>query len=203
LDDEWVQETAEAVDDPIAFHQAVDEAAGRAFRSGILCREQAPVEQLISPGMVFDFSVRAGEKPVGAGLLQIWQAVNAFAPACVTLREVGATLPESDAQELAEWAFEGFSRGWILPRIEPQTYDPDPPQFPALNAFRHLCANERLPLVDAWHKPCQFPEAHYAVLAAMDGTQSTSELAAFSKRHCPELAFEPWLRHLANRGMFS
>jgi hypothetical protein len=203
LDDDSVQDLAESAADPIAFYQALDEAAGRTFRSGMLCRMDAPVEGLISSGMVFEASVRVGVEPVGAERLQLWQALRTYAPACVPLREVVAALPESDAQELADLAFEGFSHGWILPRIEPLDYDPDPPEFPTLNAFRRLCANEKLPLVDAWHRPCQFPEAHYAVLAAMDGTRSLRELAAFSKARCPELAFEPWLRHLANRGMFA
>jgi len=28
------------------------------------------------------------------------------------------------------------------------------------------------------------------------------KLAALSRARCPELAFEPWLRHLAGRGLF-
>lgn len=203
LDDDSVHELAESAVDSNAFHQALDEASGRTFRSGMLCRMDAPVEELISSGLVFDLSVRAGVEPVGTGRFEIWRAIRAFAPACVPLREVVATLPEVDARELADLVFEGFSQGWILPRIEPLAYDASPPPFPRLNPFRRLCANEGLPLVDAWHRPCQFPEAHYAVLAAMDGTRTIPELAAFSKRCCPELAFEPWLRHLAYRGMFS
>jgi SAM-dependent methyltransferase len=203
LEDDSIEELAESAVDSIAFHQALDEAAGRTFRSGMLCRMDAPVEELISCGLVFDLSVRAGVEPIGAARLEIWQAIRAFAPACVPLREVAATLPDADAKELADTVFEGFSQGWILPRIEPLAYDPNSPPFPTLNPFRLLCASEGLPLVDAWHRPCQFPEAHYAVLAAMDGTRNVRELAAFSKRCCPELAFEPWLRHLANRGMFS
>ena len=66
-----------------------------------------------------------------------------------------------------------------------------------------LCASPQLPLVDIWHQPCSFPKRHFEVLAAMDGTLDQAGLAAFSQCHCPELAFEPWLRHLAGRGMFA
>jgi hypothetical protein len=90
-----------------------------------------------------------------------------------------------------------------LPRIEPVDFEAEPPGFPKLNRFRLECARRRLPLVDIWHRPCSFPSRHYEVLAAMDGTRDLAGLAGFSKHHCPELAFEPWLRHLAGRGMFA
>jgi hypothetical protein len=79
----------------------------------------------------------------------------------------------------------------------------EPPEFPRLDAFRLFCAVNRLPLVDAWHRPCSFPAAHYQVLAAMDGGRSVRELSALAGSICPELHFAPWLRHLANRGLFS
>jgi len=58
-------------------------------------------------------------------------------------------------------------------------------------------------LVDVWHRPCSFPTNHYQLLAEMDGSRSQSDLGGISKQNCPELAFEPWLRHLAARGMFT
>lgn len=168
----------------------------------MLCRNDAPLEEPIGLGMVLDFSVRSGREPKDADALEIRRAIASFATACVPLREVMEILPERDLREFTCLVFDGMMNGWILPRIEPVKYDPEPAAFPRLNAFRLLCAHEGLPLVDAWHKPCLFPEKHYAVLAAMDGTRSLAELAAFSKKHCRELAFEPWLRHLAGRGMF-
>lgn len=203
LGDEVVEALAEAIKEPLAFQMAADAAAGRTFRSGVLCRDDAPLDERISLGMVFDFSVRAGTEPSEAGAREIWRAVASFAPACVAVRDLMPVLPEWDQRELAGLIFEGITNGWVLPRIEPLQYDPEPEEFPCLNAFRLGCAREGLPLVDVWHKPCLFPDKHYAVLALMDGTRDLAELAAFSKSHCPELAFEPWLRHLAGRGMFT
>ncbi|MEO7101685.1 MAG: methyltransferase domain-containing protein [Luteolibacter sp.] len=203
LSDEVINRLAKEIADPLALQLAADAAAGRTFRSGVLCRTAAPVEARVHLGMVFDFSVRAGAAPSAPPALEIWRAIDSFAPACVTMREVAAVLPEWDERELATQVFDGITSGWILARIESLKYDPEPPEIPCLNAFRLFCAREKLPLVDAWHKPCQFPETHYAVLAAMEGTRNLAELAAFSKIHCPELAFAPWLRHLAWRGMFT
>ena len=60
-----------------------------------------------------------------------------------------------------------------------------------------------LPLVDIWHRPCSFPSRHFDVLARMDGRPDAAALEGFAGRHCPELNFKPWLRHLAGRGMFA
>jgi len=78
-----------------------------------------------------------------------------------------------------------------------------PPARPSLDLFRLRCAKEGVPIVDIWQVPCGFPAGHYQVLRAMDGTRSTEELGEIASRQCPDLAFEPWLHHLAERGFFS
>jgi SAM-dependent methyltransferase len=199
---ELLEELKTRTRDPLAFQLAVDEAAGRTFRSGVLCRSDARVTDWMSLATLFDLSVGGAESPDSHGE-EIGDAIRSFTPACVPLEELAARLPDLDRKTLATRVFEGITRGWVRPRIEPVRYDPHPPEFPALDRFRLLCARDGLPLVDAWHKPCAFPPTHYQVLAAMDGSRTRAELAAFSKTHCPDLAFEPWLRHLAWRGMFA
>ncbi len=203
LSDTVVEHLAETIQEPLAFQLAADAAAGRTFRSGVLCRADAPLMTQIPSGGLLEFSVRAGKEPADESAMEIWRAIRSFAPACVAMREVLVKLPEWDARELVSLLYDGITNGWILPRIESLGFESQPSAFPRLNAFRLLCAREGLPLVDAWHRPCSFPEKHYAVLAAMDGSRSLTELAAFSQSHCPELAFDPWLRHLAGRGMFA
>ena len=203
LSDQVVEHLAETIQDPLAFQLAADVAAGRTFRSGALCRDDAPLMKQVPSGGVLNFSVRSGKEPTDEGAMEIWRAIRSFAPVSVAMREVMVKLPEWDAREIASRVYDGITNGWILPRIEPVSFECQPPDFPCLNAFRLLCAREGLPLVDAWHMPCLFPENHYAVLAAMDGSRSLTDLAVFSQKHCPELAFEPWLRHLAGRGMFA
>lgn len=200
---EVMAELKERAGNPLGFQMAVDEAAGRTFRSGVLCRDDAPVAERMSLQLMLDLSVSLAPRQTageGTGLLK---AIGSFAPACVPMQEVMEKLPAPDPRQVAATLFDGITRGAIRPRIEPLCYDPDPPAFPKLDAFRLLCAEEGLPLVDAWHKPCAFPREHYQVLAAMDGSRSIAELAAFSESRCPELAFDPWLRHLAGRGMFA
>jgi SAM-dependent methyltransferase len=189
--------------DPLDFQMAVDEAAGRTFRSGVLCRDDAPVAGRMSSGFLLELAVTTGGKPDDAEVMELFQVIGSFAPACVEVGEVVSLLPDRDGTWVARQLFRGITGGWVRPRIEPLRYDPEPPAFPKLDAFRLLCARECLPLVDAWHKPCAFPAGHYQVLAAMDGSRSAGELAEFSRSRCPELAFGPWLRHLAWRGMFA
>ncbi len=171
---------------------ADDEAKQRTFRSEILCRDDA---RRVMPevGTLF---LRAGIEPSGPEDHEIWGHVAGFSPACVPA--VTALPGVGD-----EWILAGIQGGSLLPRVEPTSYDSSTPEFPRLNAFRRLCAAEHLPLVDAWLKPCAFPESHYQILAAMDGTQDRVALQCLAATVCPELAFEPWLAHLAGRGMFA
>jgi len=189
--------------DALSLQIAADAAAGRTFRSGVLCRNDAPIEARVSLERVFGFSVRAGFIPSELEDQPIHDAISAHAPACIPMRRVRAALPGYSTQDLARQVFDGIYQGWILTRIEPVEFDVEPPDFPKLNGFRLECARRGLPLVDIWHRPCSFPVRHYEVLAKMDGTRDLAGLAAFSRQHCPELAFEPWLRHLAGRGIFA
>ncbi|MCX6865369.1 MAG: methyltransferase domain-containing protein [Verrucomicrobia bacterium] len=189
--------------DPVAFMNAVDAAAGRTFRSAVVCRNDAPVEARGASAPMLHLSVRAGPRPEDPRDLSLLQAIASFAPSCIPLDEVVAALPGCDRRDVARRVVEGIQDGWILPRIEPVRFDVEPPPRPALDPFRLECARRRLPMVDIWHQPCSFPTGHYAVLAAMDRSRDLCGLAEFSKCHCPELAFEPWLRHLAGRGLFT
>ena len=175
LSAEVFQALASQALDPLDFQMALDEAAGRTFRSGLLCRDDAAVAARVPVELVAGFSAC---DPAGAS------------PACLPL-----TGP-------ARKAFEDISAGRIQPRIEPVDFTGAVPEFPKLDAFRLLCARRGLPIVDVWHRPCSFPAPHFEVLAQMDGGTNRAALAAFAARHCPELAFEPWLAHLAWRGFF-
>jgi SAM-dependent methyltransferase len=191
---------------PLQAQLAADFAAGRTFRSGVLCRDDAPTQPGLTNEGVFDFAVRAGDAtPTSADPLgqAFYQALAALAPQCVPLRELVATLPGVDRGALARLVFDGITRGLIHPRIDPLRFDPQPPERPCLNPLLLACARRGLPLVDVWHMPCSFPPAHHEVLVAMDGTRNRAELAALALRRCPELAFAPWLQHLAGRGFFA
>lgn len=198
LDEETLVSLRQEFSDQLSLQIAADAAAGRTFRSIVLCREDAALADF-EFDRSFELSVRVGREPLGEK--RIFQAIASFAPACIPMMEVA--IPGMARGDVARWIRDGIHRGWVRPRIEPVRFETGPPERPVLNAFRLECARRGLPLVDIWHQPCSFPIRHYDVLAAMDGTQDQAELAAFSKRHCPELAFEPWLRHLAGRGMFA
>ncbi len=201
LSEEFLVELRNQTKDPLDFQLAVDEALGRTFRSGVLCRDDAPVAGRVSLEKVTEFFYQAGGGCSDAD--EIADVLNSYAPACPSWSELMAELPGHDEQSVARRVFEGITRGWIRPRIEPVDFISEPSEFPQLDSFRLLCARKCLPLVDALHRPCLFPAAHYQVLAAMDGSRSLHELAALAKSACPELHFDPWLRHLASRGFFS
>ena len=76
------------------------------------------------------------------------------------------------------------------------------PDFPKLDAWRLVCAQEALPLVDADLKPCVFTFPQLKLLAKLDGSHSAARLAMEAKEIAPEMDFVAWLRHVAERGMF-
>lgn len=203
LDDATLDRLRSESADPLSFQIAADIAAGRTFRSGILCRNDAPVTEQVTLRRVMEFSFRAGFRPALAEERKIHEVLVSRSPDCIPMRELKDALPDLAAQELARLAFDGIYQGWLLPRIEPVVFDPEVPEFPRLNGFRLECARRGLPLVDVWHRPCSFPENHYRLLAEMDGSRDQAHLGRVSRELCPELDFGPWLRHLAGRGLFT
>ena len=195
--------------DPLALQVAGDEASKRTFRSGILCRADAPTAVGISSERLLELSVRivpGVESPLDD---QAAEAIASYAPLCIPLREVmevmeGLEMMEGIGRgEVIGQVYHGIYGGWIEGRIEPVRYGVEVPEWPELNGFRRECVRQGMPLVDIWHRPCSFPGRHDEVLAAMDGTRDRAALRLLAERICPELAFEAWLRHLAGRGMFA
>jgi SAM-dependent methyltransferase len=204
LDDTSRNLLASISNDPMGLQSAADLLVGRTFRAGVLRRTDAPVHERFSAAALLDLAVRSGTSapPPDHPAAPLYHVLAALGPQCHPVSALSAALPEIAPPQLARLLFEAISRGIVRPRIEPVPFDPQPPEFPCLDPLRLLYARERLPVVDAFHVPCSFPVAHYEVLAAMDGKRSQGALLEISRSHCPELDFEPWLAHLAGRGMF-
>ena len=183
----------------LELQSAADAIVGRTFRSVVMCRDDAPIASGTLPECMLEFSFRFGKQGTTEKSKRLIESIISLAPASVPLERV---LGSDDLRQMAGLAAEATERGWLRARVETVEFDSEPPLVPRLDPFRLECARRELPLVDRWHQPCLFPAKHFAVLAAMNGKQDRAELAGFSSRHCPELAFDPWLRHLAGRGMF-
>ncbi len=188
-------------EDPLAIHDALDQLTGRTFRSPLFCRDDAPVSPRVSTAVALEFSV--GETPSTRPDTEILRVIRDAAPSCIPVAEIAARLPSLDAPALAREVFQGVSNGTMFARMEPILIPSVPPDRPALDPFRLLCARENLPLVDARHRPCTFQEDHYRLLEKMDGSLTLSQLAAISHAECPRWDFPAWLAHLTERGLFS
>jgi len=201
LDTHAFHELRRRFPDPLALQIAGDEASRRTFRSGVLCRRDAPTEGGIPAALLLEMSVRLvpdAPLPPGERLLE---TIASYAPSCIPLEEVMVGLEGMERGEIVRQVYNGLHGGTLEGRIEPVRYEAEVPEWPELNGFRRECVRMGMPLVDIWHRPCSFPGRHDEVLAAMDGTRDRAALGELAKRLCPELAFEPWLRHLAGRGM--
>ncbi len=112
-------------------------------------------------------------------------------------------VPAMEIRKFAGIIHEGITSGWLIARSEPVSLYEISPQRPVLDRWRRLCVSENLPLVDALHRPCLFPEAQRKLLALMDGGRDAHELRALAGAHHPQLDFERWLAYMAGRGVFT
>ena len=201
LDDSTIDGLRLRFPDPLAFQTAADTLAGRTFRSGVLCRDDALIESKISMERMFEMAVRLDAGLAGEHGKQLIEATMGRSNECMQVTHLKEIAGIFTPQELARCLYDGIHLGWVLPRIEAVAFDHQVPGRPDLGAFRLACARREFPLVDIWHRPCSFPRHHYPLLCRIDGTRTRDELADFARAACPELAFEPWIKHLAGRGM--
>lgn len=189
--------------DPLSLQIVADALMKRTFRSVMVCREDARLAARISMERLLEFSVRPNPASEVKNQNQVTQTIESDFPYGVDVCELLPLCVDLDEKEIARQVLAGIHSGGLLPGIGREGFNAQVPECPALNPFRLECARRGMPLVDFWHQPCSFPARHHVVLAAMDGTRNVAALADFAKQHCPELAFEPWLSHLAGRGMFA
>jgi len=218
--------------DPLALQQTIDVLTNRTFRSSILCRADAPIQTRITAATALHFSVRCQHEfeatDEGAQLLgrdgeeiarfehplavAFFAALDESAPESVPMSEIIERMaermkelfdPTHSLPPLATLVMEAARQNLILLRYEPVRFDPLPPAFPNLGRLRLMAAAKGQAMVDIHHTPCSFVDERYQVAAAMDGTRSIDELAAFSKSVMPQLDFHAWLGWLAERGMFA
>ena len=202
LDDAARTTLAPLAGDPLRMQMTADAMADRTFRSALLCRADAPLAERMTTRLVLDLSVRSGEEPAPVPADGFMQVLASFEPDAVPVEEVVARMHEPDVPATVRTVFQAITRGQLRARIEPVRITGAAGSHPRLDAFRLLCARERIPLVDAWHSPCVFSDRTYSLLGEMDGTKSVEDLAAISEKQCPDLAFHVWLGHLAGRGLF-
>lgn len=183
--------------DPVAMHHALDEAGGRTFRSALLCRTDAKVAARVPTSVVSEFFLCRGNSeddgdPALAGELMSAAPMDVMAGGLIARHGPGMST------RIACGIFDGT----VAARTHPPAVRASVPANPRLDELRLACARRKLPIVDARHRPCAFPAAHYDLLARMDGTRTSEELEKIANQSCPELAFAPWLQHLAERGFF-
>lgn len=187
---------------PLAFHSTLDELSGRTFRSAILCRDDAPIDPRISVKRLLELFVS-----VQSGVLlddgnRLIQTIDSFDTDFVSLADIQSVWGNFTEKLLLEDLFSGIQSGAIAARLEPVEVNPSIPSLPDLGGFRVECARRGYALVDGWHRPCGFPPEHVRVLAAMDGSRTLEEHRRMAQTLCPDLAFDPWMAHLAGRGLF-
>jgi len=202
--------------DPVRFQQTLDLLSGRTHRTSLFSRAGQALEPPTT-AVVLHFAVRLmdhalpPEATPGEVLGLFHASLAAASPSCVkvsrlmeqTAGRLGSRWePTRASKEIAGWLYQAARFGWVELRADELEVEPVPPERPRLSPLNLHHAREGLGLVDGFHRTCGFPEPHRAVVAALDGSRTRSELEQFAGDAAPDLHFGPWLVHLASRGLF-
>jgi len=220
---------ANAAADRLLMEQLADLLSGRTHRAAVLARADALHVERVSSKVVFDLCVRSGLGAVEQqGQMELvdrggnvrarvkerlakacFGALADLAPACVPVNEMLERASErlggleftEELPAIARLLLDGARSGLLELRTEPVRVSAGVPDRPELDALGRAAVKRGRPLVDAYHAPCSFPDGHYGMLAAIDGSRAAVELAAMARANTPDLDFPRWIEHLARRGL--
>lgn len=218
VDSEALQRLEAVRGDPVLFQQTLDLISGRRYRVSLFCGAEATLESRTPTSLVLDFAVRPrlstlpDEAIHGEVAGHFHAAMMAAAPSA---RPVAALMedcarrlgprwePARGAKAVADWLYQAARFGWVELRADPVETAGHPPSRPSLSPLNLHFARAGEALVDGFHQTCRYPENHLTVAAAMDGSRGLGELRELARNEAPELDFEPWMAHLAARGLFA
>ncbi|WP_265594648.1 class I SAM-dependent methyltransferase [Haloferula sp. BvORR071] len=202
--------------EPLLLQQTLDLLSGRTHRNSLFCREDAPVEEGTTTAVVMQFAAGLGDQPLGpgvneSGLIRIFREVLAEAAgSCLPIQELlertaacaqGNWEPTRHSQEIAHWIFHASRLGGIELRTDEIRILPEVPAKPEVSRLNRYFAANSLPVVDARHVTCRYPDGHGSLMALMDGSRGVEELGAAAAGEFPNLDFERWMKHLTERGI--
>lgn len=203
--------------DPVLFQQTLDLLSGRTHRNSLFCHADTALDTGTTTSVVLHFAARLRvtslpEKAIHGEIVGHFHAALAAASPSAKLvtdlmedcaRRLGPRWdPEQASKAIASWLYQAARLGWVELRADEAHAATHPPARPCLSPLNLHFANREDPLVDAFHHTCRFPEAHRKIVAALDGTHSHDQLRALARDQSPDLDLDPWLAHLATRGLF-
>ena len=230
LGDEALSALSPLASDPIGYQQALDVLSGRSHRVSLVCASGASIGPRLTTAASQEFAIRIEHQvrrdatgvslrhsfrpgahlsdPPAATLFEI---LAETAPRCLTMQDLMERLdhrlgPGTDLSDhlpaLGDLLMDALRRGLVLARIEPVDFSATVPERPCLAPIRLYSVRHGRSLVDIYHTPLVFSDAEYKLLAAMDGTRSTTELERLSASFRSGPEFHQWLASLTRHGVF-
>ncbi|MCH7224901.1 methyltransferase domain-containing protein [Haloferula sp. A504] len=202
--------------DPLRFQQTLDLLSGRTHRSSLMCRSGLTLDPATSSSVTLHFAARLLVRPLpskaihGEIIEHFHAALHAAWPSAMPvaglMEECAHRLgprwdPARGAKTVADWLYRAARFGWVELRTDAIELDSRSPVRPALSPLNRRFAKDRDSLVDVFHRSCGFPETHWGVVEALDGSRSADEIKALARDQAPDLDVGPWLDHLAGRGL--
>jgi hypothetical protein len=216
IDPAAFEKLAPLATDPLLLQQTLDLLSGRTHRNSLLCRADAPLEDGTTTAAVLQFATGLGDQPLpasppGSGATRVFrEVVEAAGRNCTPVQELMERTavrlgvgwdPTRHSQEIAAWIFQMARVGCLELRADGIQLPAGPGENPEISKLNRYFSANGLPVVDARHATCRYPEGHERLLAAMDGTRGYNELVREAATEFPELDFGRWMEHLAERGI--
>jgi SAM-dependent methyltransferase len=216
IDPAAFEKLAPLAGDPLLLQQTLDLLSGRTHRNSLLCRENAPLEDGTTTAAVLQFATGLGDQPLpdslpASGVTRVFrEVVEAAGRNCTPVQDLmerTATRlgigwdPTRHSQEIAGWIFQMARLGCLELRADPIQLPAGPGENPRISKLNRYFSANGLPVVDARHATCRYPEGHERLLATMDGARSLEDMASQAATEFPGLDFGRWMDHLAERGI--
>lgn len=217
IDPEAIQSLEALQSDPVLFQQTLDLLSGRTHRNSLFCAADAPLDTATTTSVVLHFAARLmvtslPDKAIhGEVVGEFHAALAASGPSARPVadlmedcaRRFGSRWdPEPAAKAIAAWLYQAARLGWVELRADPVATATHASMRPKLSPLNLHFATQHEPLVDAFHQTCRFPDSHRQIVAAFDGVHNQEDLREIARDLAPDLDFDPWLAHLASRGLF-
>lgn len=195
--------------DPLAREQYLDFAKCRRFRQTLLCHEDVAIERRLGPEKVpaFRLSARrrvqvgdpsAAEPPQGNEALPqaVLDALDDAAPHALTLAELGARVPGSDADFLRRLTWAAACAGAVQLHVHSPDLAATPGERPVASAVARAQLEHGETVTNLRHDAVKLDdEVVRRLLPLLDGTRKLAALAAALGQPPDEI--DKRLRHLA------
>lgn len=189
--------------DPMMQQQLADFFTGRTFRTSLVCKKEALLQQ---PDWeeVSQFSIELllPIPETGNAITdQIGRVINEAQPDCLPIRQLLSRIDSCGPEQAVTVMLQLAQLGLLRLRSVGHSYSREIPERPQLSPLNLIHLREGKPIVDAMHNPCKLSKNDLELLAYCDGQHSFDAIMRKCKSEKQVEAAHALLQHMLDRGL--